>query len=108
MATKATLENLVIAQKAQLDTLAAQMAALSTNAPVAPAKVAPKPLVTRGYFKREDPTTGKWTTHTMKVTRGGPLKKGHKVDDIFFFAGPPGSKTTRLMVDNVRLEGSEQ
>ncbi len=53
------------------------------------------------------PTTGKWTTHTTKVTRGGPLKAGHKVDDIFFFAGPPGSKTTRLMVDNVRLEGSQ-
>jgi len=38
-----------------------------------------------------------------------------KVDDIFFFfffffffAGPPASKTTRLMVDNVRLEGSEE
>ena len=54
------------------------------------------------------PTTGKWTTHTMKVTRGGPLGKGHKVDDIFFFAGQPGSKTTRLMVDNVRLEGSDE
>ncbi len=54
------------------------------------------------------PVTGKWTTHTMKVTRGGLLKAGHKVDDIFFFAGPPGSKTTRLMVDNVRLEGSEE
>ena len=27
----------------------------------------------------EYPTTGKWTTHTMKVTRGGKLKKGHKV-----------------------------
>jgi len=54
------------------------------------------------------PTTGKWTTHTMKVTRGGPLKAGHKVDDIFFFAGPPGSKTTKLMVDNVRLEGSDE
>ncbi len=53
-----------------------------------------------------NPTTGKWTTHSMKVTRGGRLKKGHKVDDLFFFAGPPGSKTTRLMVDNVRLEGS--
>lgn len=54
------------------------------------------------------PTTGKWTTHSMKVTRVGPLGKGHKVDDMFFFAGPPGSKTTRLMVDNVRLEGSQQ
>jgi hypothetical protein len=55
----------------------------------------------------ENPTTGRWTTHTMKVTRGAKLKRGHKVDDIFFFAGPPGSKSTRLMVDNVRLEGSE-
>ena len=54
------------------------------------------------------PTTGKWTTHSMKVTRVGPLGKGHKVDDMFFFAGPPGSKTTRLMVDNVRLEGSDE
>jgi hypothetical protein len=54
------------------------------------------------------PTAGKWTNHTMKVTRGGPLKAGHKVDDIFFFAGAPGSKTTRLMVDNVRLEGSDE
>ena len=54
------------------------------------------------------PTTGTWTTHRMKVTRGGSLKKGHKVDDIFFFAGPPGSTTTRLMVDNVRLAGSDE
>jgi len=54
------------------------------------------------------PKTGKWTTHRMKVTRGGKLKRGHKVDDIFFFAGKPGSKTTRLMVDNVRLEGSDE
>lgn len=53
------------------------------------------------------PTTGKWTGHTLKVTRGGPLRKGHKVDDVFFFAGQPGSKATRLMVDNVRLEGSQ-
>jgi len=53
------------------------------------------------------PTTGKWSTHTMKVTRGGPLGKGHKVDDVFFFASQPGSRTTRLMVDNVRLEWSE-
>jgi hypothetical protein len=44
----------------------------------------------------------------MKVTRGGPLKAGHKLDDLFFFAGQPGSKTTRLMVDNVHLEASEQ
>ena len=50
---------------------------------------------------------GKRTTHTTKVTRGGPLKEGHRVDDIFF-VGKPGSKTTRLMVDNVRLEGSEE
>ena len=42
----------------------------------------------------------------MKVTRGGRLKAGHKVDDLFFFAGQPGSKDTRLMVDNVRLEGT--
>jgi len=55
----------------------------------------------------DHPTIGKWTTHTVKVTGAKPLKKGHKVDDIFFFAGPPGSKTTRLMVDNVRLEGSD-
>jgi hypothetical protein len=54
----------------------------------------------------DHPTVGKWTTHTMKVTGAKPLKKGHKVDDIFFFAGPPGSRTTRLMIDNVRLEGS--
>jgi hypothetical protein len=52
------------------------------------------------------PTIGKWTTYTMKVTGAKPLKKGHKVDDIFFFAGPPGSKTARLMIDNVRLEDS--
>ena len=52
------------------------------------------------------PTIGKWTTHTMKVTGAKPLKKGHKVDDIFFFAGPSGGKSTKLMVDNVRLEGS--
>ena len=52
------------------------------------------------------PAIGKWTTHTMKVTGGKPLKKGHRVDDIFFFAGPPGSKNTRLMVDNIRLEAS--
>ena len=55
----------------------------------------------------QNPRTGRWTTHRMKVTRGGLLKKGHKVDDLFFFAGPPGSKTTRLMVDNVRLEGRD-
>jgi len=54
----------------------------------------------------DNPAVGKWTTHTLKVTGAKPLKKGHKVDDVFFFAGPPGSKTTRLMVDNVRLEGS--
>ncbi len=54
------------------------------------------------------PTTGKWTNLEMKVTRGGLLKQGHKVDDIFFFAGPPGSKTTRLRVDNVHLEGSDE
>jgi len=57
-------------------------------------------------YQIDNPTLGKWTTHTIKVTGAKPLKKGHKVDDIFFFAGPPGSKTTRLMVDNVRLEGS--
>jgi len=56
----------------------------------------------------DHPTTGKWVSHTIKVTRGGSLKKGHRVDDIFFFAGPPGSKTTRLLVDNVRLEGSDE
>jgi hypothetical protein len=38
----------------------------------------------------------------------GRLGKGHKVDDILIFAGQPGSKTTRLMVDNVRLEGSDE
>lgn len=54
----------------------------------------------------DHPMIGKWTTHTVKVTGAKPLKKGHRVDDIFFFAGPPGSRTTRLMVDNVRLEGS--
>jgi hypothetical protein len=42
----------------------------------------------------------------MKVTGAKPLKKGHKVDDIFFFAGPPGGKNTKLMIDNIRLEGS--
>jgi hypothetical protein len=57
-------------------------------------------------YQIDNPTLGKWTTHTMRVTGAKPLKKGHKVDDVFFFAGPPGSKTTRLMVDNVRLEGS--
>ncbi len=41
-------------------------------------------------------------------TPGGPLKEGHQVDDVFFFAGQPGSRTTRLMVDNVRLEGSDE
>ena len=64
MATKATLENLVIAQKAQLDALAAQMAALTTQAPKAAAEAKPAkpavPLVALGYFKREDPATGKW------------------------------------------------
>jgi hypothetical protein len=54
----------------------------------------------------DKPTVGKWTTHSMKVTGAKPLKKGHRVDDIFFFAGPPGSQSTRLLVDNVRLEGS--
>ncbi|MBN2473380.1 MAG: SGNH/GDSL hydrolase family protein [Pirellulales bacterium] len=53
------------------------------------------------------PVLGKWTRHTIKVTRGGPLKPGHKVDDLFFFAGEAGSRTARLMVDNVRIEGSE-
>ena len=57
-------------------------------------------------YQIDHPTLGKWTTHTVKVTGAKPLKKGHRVDDVFFFAGPPGSKTTRLMVDNVRLEGS--
>jgi hypothetical protein len=59
----------------------------------------------RYYVDR--PAIGKWTTHTIKVTGGKQLKKGHKVDDIFFFAGKPGSKTTKLLVDNVRLEGND-
>ena len=58
-------------------------------------------------YSVDPPVAGKWTTHTMKVTGPGKLKKGHKVDDIFFFAGPPGSKKTRLMIDNVRLSGSD-
>ena len=52
------------------------------------------------------PVVGKWTTHAIKVTRGGRLKAGHQVDNLFFFAGQPGSNDTQLMVDNVRLEGT--
>ena len=40
----------------------------------------------------------------MKVTGARRLQKDHRVGDIFFFAGPPGSTATKLMVDNVRLE----
>jgi lysophospholipase L1-like esterase len=58
-------------------------------------------------YSIQNPTTAKWTKHTMKITRGGKLKTGHKIKDIFFFVGQPGSKTTKLMVDNVRLEGTE-
>lgn len=38
------------------------------------------------------------------VTGARRLQKDHRVGDIFFFAGPPGSTATKLMVDNVRLE----
>ena len=58
-------------------------------------------------YPLDHPTLGKWTTHTMKVTGGKSLKKGHKVDDIFFFAGSPGGKNTKLLVDKIRLEGSD-
>lgn len=63
MATKSTLENANIALKAQMETLMAQMQALTAQAHDAPKAKPTKPavpLVTRGYFKREDPTTGKW------------------------------------------------
>ena len=66
MATKATLENLVIAQKAQLDKLAADFAALSAAKPEPKATKPAPALVTRGYFKREDTTTGKWVDNTEK------------------------------------------
>ena len=57
-------------------------------------------------YPLDNPAIGRWTTHTVKVTGARRLQKDHRVGDIFFFAGPPGSTATKLMVDNVRLEAS--
>lgn len=54
----------------------------------------------------EKPALGKWTSAALEVTEGERLKEGHKIDDIFFFAGEAGNKQTELIIDNVRLYGS--
>lgn len=43
-------------------------------------------------------------TNFFPVTGVRRLQKGHQVGDIFFWAGPPGSTTTKLRIDSVRLE----
>jgi len=59
------------------------------------------------------PVVGKWTEVTLNVTDqfrkkgGGPakVKAGDALDDVFVFAGTPGEKDLRLIVDDVELIG---
>jgi hypothetical protein len=56
---------------------------------------------------------GKWTEVTLDVTRdfrkkgGGraKIKAGDALDDVFVFAGKPGDKELKLIVDDVKLVG---
>jgi hypothetical protein len=59
------------------------------------------------------PVVGKWTEVTLNVTAdfrkkgGGPAKvaAGDGIDDVFVFAGRPGDKELKLLVDDVQLIG---
>jgi len=61
----------------------------------------------------KEPVVGKWTELTLNVTddfrkkSGGVAKitAGHALDDVFFFAGKPGDKDVKLIVDDVEVIG---
>jgi GDSL-like lipase/acylhydrolase family protein len=53
-------------------------------------------------YRIDQPVLGKWTRQKIWVNNAR-LQPGHKVDDIFFFAGEPANPKTRLRIDNVRL-----
>ena len=64
-------------------------------------------------YRIAKPVVGKWTDVTLNVTRdfrkkgGGraKVKGGDSIDDVFVFAGKPGDKELRLIVDDVQLIG---
>jgi len=63
----------------------------------------------------EKPVVGKWTEVTLNVTadfrkKGGGAAKvraGDGLDDVFVFAGKPGDKDLKLIVDDVELIGRD-
>ena len=58
-------------------------------------------------FSVHGPVRGKWAKATLKVSNL-LLRRGHRINEMHFFAGNPGDKTTRLLVDNVRLFGRDK
>jgi len=81
--TNATLESLATAQRAELDALKAQMAAL-LQSQTPPAPKAPEPVVIRGFFKALNPATGKWdiddtTRPCVIIGREAGVTKGVKM-----------------------------
>ena len=54
----------------------------------------------------DNPAIGKWTTHTMKVTGAQAAEEGPQGRRHLLLRRSAGQQNTRLMVDNVRLEGS--